>query len=168
MHLLKQIIVITLLATVLGMVRFMFTDESYTLIKVKRELQTLPSGSDENGNARFRIPELLTEPMMIDLDFAKYLFDKNAALFIDAREVEEFEVAHIAGSINIPYDYSDEYKHLLLDVDSDSLIVTYCDGGECDLSIELGDYLYFDKGYNKILVFEGGLSLWQKEGYLTE
>ena len=47
------------------------------------------------------------------MQFAKYLFDQNSAIFIDARETEEYEVGHIENSINIPYDYYEDYEEIM-------------------------------------------------------
>ena len=153
----KQILIIITLAILLGLIRFIFlNDPEFLLIKKERIIQEITT---------FSVPENMTEPMIISLEFAKYLFDQNSATFIDAREAEEHEVGHIENSINIPYDYYEDYEEIMDGLDDEGTYITYCSGGECSLSIDLADYLYNEKLIEKILIFEGGWPLWRDAGY---
>jgi rhodanese-related sulfurtransferase len=109
--------------------------------------------------------ELFKEPKAIKLDFAYELF-KQGVRFIDARPVEEFAEGHIKGSLNIPFYGSENYKSVLNKISKDDIVVTYCSGEDCDLSILLGDEL-FSKGYKKVYVFFGGWNDWLIKGYPT-
>ena len=145
------------MALFLGLIRFAFmNDPEFTLIKKERIIKEITT---------FSVPENMTEPMIINLEFAKYLFDQNSATFIDARETEEYEVGHIKNSINIPYDYYEDYEEIMDGLDDEGTYITYCSGGECSLSIDLADYLYNEKLIEKILIFEGGWPLWRDAGY---
>ena len=153
----KQIAIIFSLAILLGLTRFIFLDDpEFSLIKKERIIKEITT---------FSIPENMTEPMIINLEFAKYLFDQNSATFIDARETEEYEVGHIENSINIPYDYYEDYEEIMDGLDDEGTYITYCSGGECSLSIDLADYLYNEKLIEKIFIFEGGWPLWRDAGY---
>ncbi len=110
--------------------------------------------------------DIQTEPLSINLKQAYILYKKNI-LFIDAREPEDYNAAHIKNAINIPMDHFDDYKYMLKKIDKNQQIVTYCAGSECDLSIVLGNVL-FDKGYKKLYVFFGGWVDWQKAKYPIE
>ena len=78
----NQIIVIFSVAIFLGLVRFSFmNDPEFLLIKKERIIQQITT---------FSIPEDMTEPMAINMEFAKYLFDAKNAVFIDARDVEDY------------------------------------------------------------------------------
>lgn len=81
-------------------------------------------------------------------------------LFIDAREKSDYNLKHIKGAINFPFDSFDEYQHLLKDISKDKTIVTYFAGTDCDLSILLGNRL-FSMGYKKNFIFFGGWNDWQ-------
>ncbi len=169
MKALKQIIVIIILGTLLGMFRFAFTGEGFKLIKEKRILQVVETDSNtDSGENKYRIPDLMTEPLAIDLPFAKALFDGKRGIFIDARDEGEFEAGHIPGAINIPYETYEDFETALQNLPADSTLVTYCSGGECDLSTDLGDYLFNERGFNSVLVFSGGMNFWDEAGYPIE
>ena len=134
----KQIVIIITLAVLLGLIRFIFlNDPDFFLIKKERIIQEITT---------FSVPEDMTEPMMINLEFAKYLFDEKTAVFIDARDAEDYEEVMDA-------------------LDSDGIYIIYCSGEECSLSIDLADYLYTVKLIDKLLIFEGGWPEWRDAGY---
>jgi len=168
-RIIKQITFIFLLATLLGLARFYFLkDDDFTLIKEARVLQETEVEVSESGEAIFIIPDFMTEPMMASLEFTKYFFDNNRAIFVDAREPEEFDISHIAGAINIPFDYYDEYMDTIDALNYDDVFIIYCSGGECSLSLDLADVFFGDKAFENVFVFEGGLPAWQDAGYPTE
>ena len=153
----KQIIVIFSMALFLGLIRFAFmNDPEFELIKKERIIQEITS---------FSVPEEMTEPMAIDLEFAKYLFDEKTAVFIDARDAEDYEAGHIEEAINIPYDYYEDYEEVMDGLDDDGIYIIYCSGEECSLSIDLADYLYNEKLIDKLLIFEGGWPQWRDAEY---
>ena len=79
----KQILIIIILAILLGLIRFIFlNDPEFLLIKKERIIQEITT---------FSIPDNMTEPMMINLEFAKYLFDEKSVIFLDARDAEDYE-----------------------------------------------------------------------------
>ena len=165
----KQITFILLLATLLGLARFYFLkDDDFTFIKEARVLQETEVEVSESGEAIFTIPDFMTEPMMASLEFTKYFFDKKSAIIVDARESEEFDISHIAGAINIPFDYYDEYMDTIDALNYDDVFIIYCSGGECSLSLDLADVFFGDKAFENVFVFEGGLPAWQDAGYPTE
>jgi len=110
--------------------------------------------------------DVQTEPLSINLKQAYSLYKKNT-LFIDAREPEDYRLAHIKNAINLPMDHFDDYKSMLEKIDKDQPIVTYCAGTDCDLSIVLSNVLY-DMGYKKLYIFFGGWNEWLNAKYPTE
>lgn len=104
-----------------------------------------------------------TKPIAIKIDKAYKLF-KQGVKFIDARMPEEYNEGHIKGAINIPFDGDESYREVLKTINKDEVLVTYCSGTECDLSILLGDEL-FEKGYKKVYIFFGGWNDWIDKGY---
>ena len=152
-----QIISIFFLATILGMFRFLLLDDpEFTIIKKERIVQQITS---------FSVPDDMTEPMSIDLKFSKYLYDNNGATFIDARDVEDYEMGHIKNAINIPYDYYENYEDTIDELDDMDVYIIYCSGGECSLSLDLADYLFNEKTFEKVFIFEGGWPEWRDAGY---
>ena len=148
----KQIIIILLLSTALGMLRYIFIEDSdFTLIKKERVIEKVDS---------FIIPDDIAGPMVVDLEFSKYYFDQKSAI-----DPEDYNVSHIKNSINIPYDYFEDYEDLINSLDESAVYIIYCSGGECSLSIDLADYLYNEKLFDQVLVFEGGWPEWEEAGY---
>ena len=165
----KQITFIFILSTLLGLARFQFLmNPDFTLIKEARVLQEAEARVSDSGKTVFSVPDFMTEPMMASLEFTKYFFDNKKAIFVDARESEEFEIGHIPGAINIPYDYYDEYMDVIDTLNYDDVFIIYCSGGECSLSLDLADIFFNNKTLNNVFVFEGGLPAWQDAGYPTE
>ena len=89
------------------------------------------------------------------------MFHKDA-VFIDARDKEKYLEGHIKGSINIPWESSDNDKinNQLLDIKYDQDIAIYCSGGDCTLSIDLGEYMFNELSYERVFIFEGGYPSW--------
>ncbi len=164
---LKEILILLILSVLLGLGRYSFLDDSFHLIKKPRILEKIESETVD-GNLICDLPDILSEPMQIDLEFAKCLFDQGKALFVDARDQEDYQISHIKGAVNIPYDEYEDFEYLLDEVDDETILVIYCSGGECSLSVDLGDYLFYDRDFFNILMFEGGLPQWQEAGYPTQ
>jgi len=153
----KQIIIILALAFFLGILRSFFVeDPDFSIIKKERVFEEINS---------FSIPTEITSPMVVNLEFSKYHFDAGSAIFIDARDPEEYDSGHIQGAINIPFDYYKEYEDLINELDEEKIYITYCSGGECSLSMDLADYLYHEKLFDAVLIFEGGWPEWRDIGY---
>ena len=153
----KQVVIIFSLAIFLGLIRFAFLDDpKFTLIKEERIIQKIST---------FTVPEDMTEPMAINLEFAKYLFDEESAVFIDARDSEDYDLGHIDNAVNIPFDYYEDYEEVIDSLDTAIVYVIYCSGEECSLSMDLADYLFNERVFEKILIFEGGWPQWRGAEY---
>ena len=153
----KQIISILLLAVLLGLLRSFFLDDpEFTLIKKERVIEEVVA---------FSLPDEMSGPMMVNLEFSKYHFDAGSAIFIDARDPEDYSSGHIRDAINIPYDYYEDYEHVMNELDDEGIYIIYCSGEECSLGIDLADYLYTAKLIDKILIFDGGWPQWRDAGY---
>ncbi|MCF8239971.1 MAG: rhodanese-like domain-containing protein [Melioribacteraceae bacterium] len=104
---------------------------------------------------------------LIDIELAFKLYESNEALFIDARDENEFEFFHIKGAVSIP-EYSFEGQDDILNkLDKSKLYVVYCDGADCGTSIRLAEKLINYK-FDRLLVFEGGIDEWESAGYPIE
>lgn len=106
-------------------------------------------------------------PQKIKLELAKLLYEKNA-LMIDARQPEDYKSGHIKGAINISYeDYhfkdKDKLPELLKGLNKDGIIICYCKGGDCDMSIDLA-YDIAKQGFNAVNVYLGGYKEWEDAG----
>ncbi|WP_290663884.1 rhodanese-like domain-containing protein [Ignavibacterium sp.] len=119
--------------------------------------------SDQSDNQNKNEQQEFVKPLAIKIGKAYQLYLQGAK-FIDARMPEEFAEGHIKGAINIPFDGDESYRDILKTIGKDEIIVTYCSGTECDLSILLGDEL-FEKGYKRVYIFFGGWNDWLEKGY---
>lgn len=140
-----------------------FTPESInenSASTIEEELSGIVSAGEKNI---ITTPKAFDQPIAIKLARAYELFN-NGIKFIDARPKEEFDDGHIKDAINIPFYQSEQYENVLNKISKDEVIITYCSGEDCDLSIMLGDEL-FEKGYKKVYVFYGGWNDWLDAGY---
>jgi rhodanese-related sulfurtransferase len=104
-----------------------------------------------------------TEPKAIKLNFAYKLFNE-VIQFIDSRSTEEFAEGHIKGSVNIPFYGSENYLDVINGLDKNEIVVTYCSGADCDISILSGEEL-FEMGFKRVYVFIDGYDEWIKNNY---
>lgn len=104
------------------------------------------------------------EPVEVGLPVVQKLHAANAALFVDARSAEEYAEGHIAGAVNLPFDdvFKDPARAKSL-ASGGRPIVTYCGGGDCELSRSLA-FSLLDAGQHRIAVFTGGLPAWSSGG----
>ncbi len=82
----------------------------------------------------------------------------ESILLIDARAKEEFQISHISGAKNIPYNIK-RLKHLT-DIKPDSPIVVYCSVGY--RSSILARKLH-ELGFKKVYNLEGSIFKWANE-----
>lgn len=185
---LKQSLIIVLLAAVLGFIVNLINPNGIALVmdtekysketsdpdKVLKQLENdgkdIDLSNPDLGDTHQENTES-TEPVKIKHDFAKQLFDRKA-VFIDGRPAHEFDEGHIAGAINIPYESMmgktpEEKKQLVKDINPNAVIITYCSGEKCDISIDVA-YELFDLGYKNLNIYLGGLEEWVEKGYPTE
>ena len=110
----------------------------------------------------------LEEPKEIYLDVCKNLFDSQKAIFIDARDSISYKEGYIKSAFNIDWAADVAYQYEFLeDISFNNILVIYCSGGDCDLSRELGNELFF-QGYKTVFLYEGGYPEWQEMGYPIE
>jgi len=100
----------------------------------------------------------------ITLGEAEWLFSEEEVLFIDSRPKESFQAGHIMGAVNIPFEEYKKEKALdLIFLPPEGTVVVYCDGSECNSSLELAKVLH-RKGLLDIRIFFGGWVEWTREG----
>jgi rhodanese-related sulfurtransferase len=96
----------------------------------------------------------------ISLDEARAYFKDGTALFADARPWNAYKAGHIPGAMSLDPDAFDTWSgNFFSQFPADTLIVTYCDGARCPLSLELAKML-MSLGYEKVLVFKDGWMAW--------
>lgn len=104
-----------------------------------------------------------TSPARADTSLAAAL--ATNALLLDARTADVYAAGHIPGALNLSTDEFDQaYPRLKARIAAASLLVVYCDGGDCELSHDLAGMLK-DLGHGPIQLFPGGFDAWMEAGY---
>ena len=115
-----------------------------------------------------RIQVELDEPLSYDPEFdslltmqdAFTLWNDSAAIFIDARDSDEYAEGHIPGAINLPFEEWDDYwEEVEPFIKPEDKIVCYCDGLDCELSLFAARELKAI-GYPNSYIFFGGINKW--------
>jgi rhodanese-related sulfurtransferase len=143
-HALREAGILILVATALGFIYTAATEKGLFA-------HPAPSKTTPQGDAG--------TPTMISRDEAWALFQTGSAVFVDARPDFDFKLGHIKGAINVPLKEYDARKSALSGVSIDRVILAYCDGAECNSSIELSVKLMKD-GHRNVRIFFGGWSEW--------
>jgi rhodanese-related sulfurtransferase len=105
-----------------------------------------------------------TDAPAISLPVAYDQYLTHKYLFVDAREPEEFEIGHIKGAINFPFEEVDEYwPRVQPFLPLDTAIVVYCAGSECENSLFLARYMKEDLGFTNVEIFFGGWRAWYND-----
>ncbi len=99
-------------------------------------------------------------PTLIDVQEALDLYQGGEALFIDARHEFDYNLGHIRGSVNLPLAEFDNRAEFVSSLPKDKILITYCDGANCNSSIELASKL-IQAGFPQVRVFFAGWNEWQ-------
>jgi rhodanese-related sulfurtransferase len=124
---------------------------------------------DNREKAELEIPPSFEEgDSLVSLEQAYSAFLKGEALFLDAREEEEYNEGHIAGALNLPFEFWDDYwDYVKPDLDPAKEIIAYCGGLDCELSLFEARELK-NLGYEKSYTFFGGWQKWLDAGLPVE
>jgi rhodanese-related sulfurtransferase len=126
----------------------------------------LPLAGDFSVTAR--MTTATGERLDITLEEAQKLFFTHAAVFIDARSVEDYAKGRIQGALSLPWhDVDLNFIGVTQNLDVEAQIVTYCDGETCELSHDLALFLR-EAGFLKTRVLVNGWTLWQQAGLPVE
>lgn len=146
---LREVLVIVALSLLLGI--------SYSFIREKGFFKK---------EERNTISTSLFQPSIIEIKEFETLYLSNRGLIIDTRDSFDFQVGHITNAINIPLKNFDKHSDFLKTLKSDTLIITYCDGAQCNSSIEFAAKLSFF-GFSNVKVFFGGWQEWSSKNLPT-
>jgi rhodanese-related sulfurtransferase len=139
--------------------------EAGALLIVAGALGLVYTGSTEKGLFAHlppqapTLPKGLAAPVMISREQAQALFESGNVVFIDARHEYDFKLGHIKGAVNIPLRMFEKMKDILDTIPKARTLVAYCDGAECNSSIELSVDLA-KAGYADVKIFFGGWREW--------
>ncbi|MBW2557343.1 MAG: rhodanese-like domain-containing protein [Deltaproteobacteria bacterium] len=101
------------------------------------------------------------DKLSIPLAGAANLFSEQLAVFIDARDEQEYADGHIRGALSLAWDdASERFPEIAGDIPSGTMIITYCDGEGCHMSYDLAVFLR-DKGFENVWELANGWTVWQ-------
>jgi rhodanese-related sulfurtransferase len=104
----------------------------------------------------------------LSLDQAKQFWSNGSALFLDAREEADFAAGHIANAFNLPaLSVERHFPEVAPLLTTESLVVVYCDGTECELSHRLAEHLR-QQGFTNVHMLFNGWTTWRQAGLPTE
>lgn len=106
-------------------------------------------------------------PQMISQEETWSLYQTGSALFVDSRHDFDYRAGHIKGAVNVPLKEYELQKSRLNDVPRDRPLVIYCDGAECNSSIELAVKLA-KEGFTNVRISFGGWREWVEAHRPTE
>ncbi len=126
---------------------------AYTLRPVIKETGLQESPGDASEGA-------VDSATAIDLDSAVGHFNAGTAIFADARSETAYRSGHIEGAMHLdPREFDQWSEQVISRIDADALIIAYCDGERCTLSMELAEKLTW-LGYEHVKHLEDGWSRW--------
>ena len=98
----------------------------------------------------------------VSLEDARTHFEKNDALFADARPMSAYSEGHIKGAVNLdPNEFDSWSGDFFSRVSPDQMIIAYCEGAQCRLSLELAEKLIW-MGYENVYYLKNGWGLWKE------
>ena len=106
-------------------------------------------------------------PTFIIFEEALAFFNSGEGLFVDSRHEYDYKLGHIKGAVNLPLKELDTHTAVYAGWPKDKLLTVYCDGAECNSSIELAKKLSA-AGFTNVKIFFGGWTEWQANGKPTE
>ena len=172
---LKQFIGILIISLFLGICRYFFIADDYPLFPnlLNKESNLIVHNSIQSIKD-FLLDVSESEPELVDIKFAKSIYDYDFGIFVDARDEVDFNEGHITKSLNIPFDVDNNYDFDLLDslmneisFNEKSLIV-YCSGSGCTLGKDLVYYLYEEHDFYSLVYFEEGYPVWEELNHPTK
>lgn len=100
----------------------------------------------------------------IQLADCRDLIDSPIAVFVDARNREFYTQGHIKGAVHLHhYDSADHIEEVRPILEAAFMVIVYCNGGDCEDSINLALDLVTSYGIpnENVHVFEGGYDEWK-------
>ena len=116
----------------------------------------------------FILKEDFPQVIFITLPEAEVAWSERQAVFIDSRSLEAYHRGHIPGAISIPLEeVKSGREDLLASIPEAMEIIIYCEGGDCQASLNLARWLE-SRGFKNLRVFSGGWLEWTQAGLPVE
>jgi rhodanese-related sulfurtransferase len=117
----------------------------------------MPVGSMNEGGAA---DEMLAKA--IAFEAAVDHFKNGTAIFADARPHKAFEGGHIKGALHLdPTEFDQWSDQMFSYAFEEAVFITYCEGPQCTLSLELAEKLAW-LGFENVYCLKDGWGLWKE------
>ncbi len=154
-QLFTQIVLMGLLAVALGLSFNTARTEGLSLLPPPA-IEAQAAGADTSSAGQ------QTSLALVEFAEVDYFLRNQEAFFIDARSADKYASGYIGEAMNVPLeDY--EAGSVRVPVPKSTLIVLYCDGGDCDTSEQLARLMAKD-GYRRLRIYKGGIEEWEQLG----
>ncbi len=99
----------------------------------------------------------------ISLQAARWFFDQQGVVFLDARSHREYATGHIPRAINLSISNFEKQKTVLLNIPLSTTIIVYCSGATCQSSLKIAEWTKDYLGdHRNVYVFIEGFPAWEK------
>lgn len=167
-----QVIILAIAGILLGVINNTISSKRIPWVQYYQDLTDI-SDSDTLWYPFSWEPEMDTVFNLFNTEKAYKAYLTGDYLFLDARSTEEYSDGHVKGAINFFFEGDDatfdkhlaRFEELALDT---THLVTYCSGTECDASLMLARYLYYNLGYKNVSIYFGGWKFWNENALPIE
>ncbi|MDL2328332.1 rhodanese-like domain-containing protein [Desulfosarcina sp. OttesenSCG-928-A07] len=170
---LREALLIVLVAVVVSGIVYEIRPDKINSAKISPNSGSV-SGLSSRGDAAARLPESEGQAdenqniREISLEEARQYFDVPGTIFADARHELDFSAGHIQGARNFVEEDQDAWLNdFLAETGPDTVIITYCDGDDCHLAVDLAE-VFVLSGFTRVYYLKNGWTQWQKKGFPTE
>lgn len=101
-------------------------------------------------------------PAIVQVQDALSLYQSGEAVFVDSRHEFDYKLGHIRGAINLPLAEFDNKEDIVASLPRNKILIVYCDGADCNSSMELSMKL-MESGFRSVKVFFAGWNEWQNQ-----
>ena len=99
----------------------------------------------------------------ISLTKAVVMLKNEMSIIVDVRDKSNFMDGHIPGAIFFfEKDFDELIDSFLSENDTDIIIITYCDGDQCDLAQTVAEK-FSSAGYTNVFYLKNGWSRWKEK-----
>lgn len=120
---------------------------------------------DDGTCSASEIPVVAPVVERVSVQEARELLEVGAATFVDARASAHYVAAHIPGAVSLPADDAESLLDMQsLPIPPQGQVITYCEGGSCEQSEDLGLVLRERDVCQQVRVLDGGWLAWEAAG----
>jgi len=138
------------------------------LISIIPSLMGLAFNAVNPGGIPLIPPPPPEKDRIVDFQQMVFIVSNDQLTVVDARRHQDYDEGHIPGAFSMP---EDDFERLYAEfnawVHESERIVVYCQGGDCESSINLAWKLK-GRGYADIMHYTGGFHEWEEAGQEIE